>query len=131
MSAPSRLLPQVPGRCAVARPVLVVRGGLSALLQGGVLPVGIETVQFVCALDETREIRITLIALHGAGHCCPGEIPDAMRGALERCFLRCLNRMRPGWSPIDGQVDLWEWSTDRPDALWHRRRARDVLPPTR
>jgi hypothetical protein len=131
MSAPHRLLPHVSVRCALARPVPVVRAGLSALLQGGVLPEGIQTVQFVCARDEARDIRITVIALHGAGPCCPGEIPDGLRVALERCFLRCLNGMRPGWTPVDGQVDLWEWSTDSPDALRYRRRARDVRPPTR
>ena len=129
MSAPYRRLPWVHGRSAGATPVPVVRGGLRPLLLGGVLPGGVETLQFVCDLDAARHLRITLIALHGTGHFCTGEIPDALRVALERCFFRCLNRMRPGWTPVDGQVELWEWSAARPETLRHRSRRRDVRPP--
>jgi hypothetical protein len=123
MSAPHLLIPGLRGRRAVAIALPVLGGGLSALLKGGVLDMGVESLQFVCDLDETRAIRITLIAHHGVA------LADELRVALERCFLRCLTRTRPGWAPVEGRVDIWEWSAVRPDSLRHRSRSRDVLPP--
>ena len=128
MSVPRLLIPWVPDRSPVALPLPVVGGGLSPLLRGGMLPMGVEFLQFLCDLNETRDIRIAIIALHGAGHFRTCEISDVLRAALERCFLRCLNRSQPSWAPVDGKVDIWEWSAARPDSLRHRSRGREVLP---
>jgi hypothetical protein len=128
MNASHPLVPWLPNRRAVAIPQPVVGGGLRLLLKGGVLPVGVESLQFVCDVDEARGIRITIMTLHGAGHFRTCEIADELRVALGRCFQRCLNRTRPGWAPVDGKVDIWEWSAARPDSLRHRRRSREVLP---
>jgi hypothetical protein len=129
MNAPHPSIPSFVDRRAVAVRHAIVGGGLRLLLKGGVLPVGVESLQFVCDLDEARGIRIIVIALHGAGHFRTCGIADELRAALERCFLRCLNRTRPGWTPVYGQVDIWEWSAARPDSLRHRSRSREVLPP--
>ena len=129
MNAQHPLIPRLSNRRTVAVSLPVVGGGLRLLLRGGVLPVGVESLQFVCDLDRERGMHITIIALHEAGHSHTCEMADDLRLALERCFLRFLNRRRrTDWAPLDGQVDIWEWAAARPNSLRRRRRRREVFP---
>lgn len=128
MNAQHSIIPGLPNRHTVGVSLREIGGGLRLLLKGGLLPVGVESLQFVCDLDQARGVRTTIIALQGAGRFRTCEMGDELRLALARCFLRCLNRARPAWAPVDGQVDIWEWSAARPDSLTYRRRRREVLP---
>jgi hypothetical protein len=109
-------------------PLPVISGGLRLLLKGGLLPKGVESLQFVCALDEARETRITVVALHKTDAYPTCGIANELRVALESCFLRFLSRARPSWGPASGHADIWEWSASRPNSLRHRRRRREMYP---
>jgi hypothetical protein len=128
MNSLHSLVPAFLDRRTSTVPLPEIGGGLRLLLKGGLLPKGVESLQFVCDLDEARETHITVVALHKTDAYPTCEIANELRMALESCFLRFLNRMRPSWGPTSGHADIWEWSASRPNSLRHRRRRREVYP---
>lgn len=109
-------------------PVAVVSyqpsGGLWALLMG-LVPKSIDAVRFICDRDDACSLRVRIIGVHAVEDLKSPHISAGLRSALERGFVRFLNRSHR--NPFAGEKDIWEWSS-RIKALTHSRHRGPLYP---
>jgi hypothetical protein len=78
------------------------------LLTSGLLPPGVETIQFFYRLDKGGECaRVAVLA----GDLLVPEVPPPLQNALARCFERRMRRPQIIRACADPKSEeMWEWS---------------------